>query len=211
MGNKKIILSFTTAITAILCVSAAACLLFTEHGPFVDFWLTPDQQAQRCFDHGDHSRAAGLFTDFLRRGVSLYAAEEFEGAAAQFSQVETAEGFFNLGNAYCHLERIPEAIEVYQQALSLQPDYPDAQFNLEFAQLLLPPKRPDDAPDSEPSFDADEIRFDNTENKGTPGEVEEMQLSDDQIADLWMRRVQTTPADFLRVKFSYDTHVDSSQ
>ncbi len=196
-------------MTAVLCASAAVCLLRTDGCPFAELWLTPDQQAQRCFDAGDYVRAAGLFTDSLPRGVSLYAAEDFDGAAAQFAQVDTAVGFFNLGNTYCHLERIPEAIEAYHQALLFQPDYPDARFNWEFAQLLLPPQRPDDAPDSEPSFDADEIRFDNTENKGTPGEVEMTQLSDDQIADLWMRRVQTTPADFLRVRFLYDMHVES--
>ncbi|MFC1760566.1 tetratricopeptide repeat protein [Planctomycetota bacterium] len=201
MSIKTVIVSVVTATTLLLCASA----IFTSPE---NLWLTPDQQAQRLFDRENYTQAASLFSDPLRRGIAFYAAEDFDQAAGQFVQLETAEGFFNLGNTYCHLEKIPDAIIAYKEALALQSDYPEAQFNLEFARLLLPPKRPDDAPDADPSFDADEIRFDNTENKGKAGEVELMQLSDEQIADLWMRRVQTTPADFLRMKFKYDVHIE---
>jgi len=202
MKNKRtIILGFTSILTLLLCGSALTL------SP-ASLWLTTSQQAQRYFDHGDYEQAAALFSDPLQRGIAFYAAENFDAAADLFSQVDTAAGAFDLGNTYCHLEKIPEAIKAYEQALTLDPNYPDAQFNLEFAQLLLPPKRPDDAPDDHASFDADEIRFDNTENKGVSDETEMTQLSDEQINELWMRRVQTTPADFLRVRFQYDIHTD---
>ncbi len=206
MSTKKILILFAAVLTAAFATTAALSLFAAPPFPFADLWLSTDQQAQRHFKYGNYQQAASLFTDPLRRGLSHYAAEEFDAAATQFLQLETAEAYFNLGNAYCHLERIPEAIQAYAQALARQPDYPDAQFNLEFARLLLPPKRPDDAPDDHASFDADDIRFDNTENKGLEEDVDMTEFSDDQIDDLWMRRVQTTPADFLRVRFQYDQY-----
>ena len=36
----------------------------------------------------------------------------------------------DLGSAYVHLKKIPEAIEEYQEALRLKSDYPSARFNL---------------------------------------------------------------------------------
>jgi Ca-activated chloride channel family protein len=178
---RKIALVIFVLVTILFIVSPVYLYLNPEPRTLNPFW-TPDQQAQRLFDRGDYPEASALFTDLLHRGIALYAAEDFDGAVGQFVQLETAQGYFNLGNVYCHLERIPEAITAYEQALARQPDYPDAQFNLEFAQLLLPPERPDDARENgDAHFEPDEIRFDNTENKGQSTEVEMVQLSDDQI------------------------------
>ena len=54
----------------------------------------------------------------------------------------------------------------------------------------------------DPSFDPDEVRVDNKADQGEMAEIAVELLSDDQIADMWMRRLQTTPANFLRWRFA---------
>jgi Ca-activated chloride channel family protein len=53
----------------------------------------------------------------------------------------------------------------------------------------------------------DEIVFDDRpQQSGDSQEVEFVtggQMSDEQLQALWLRRVQTKPADFLRTKFAY--------
>ena len=52
------------------------------------------------------------------------------------------------------------------------------------------------------SFKPDEIKFDEKGKKGKEGEIEQQMLTDEQKAEMWLRRLQVTPADFLRRKFA---------
>jgi Ca-activated chloride channel family protein len=60
------------------------------------------------------------------------------------------------------------------------------------------------------SFDPDEIKFDEKGKKGKEGEIEQAQLTDEQVTELWMRRIQTSPAQFLKLKFSYQSQMQST-
>ena len=42
------------------------------------------------------------------------------------------------------------------------------------------------------------------EDRQKLGEVEQSQLTDDQLAEMWLRRLQTSPADFLRQRFAVE-------
>ncbi|UCF38908.1 MAG: hypothetical protein JSU96_08745, partial [Acidobacteriota bacterium] len=53
----------------------------------------------------------------------------------------------------------------------------------------------------EPTFQADEVQFDEKGKSGTRGEVDEALLTEEQLAEMCMRNIQTSPADFLRFKF----------
>jgi Ca-activated chloride channel family protein len=70
---------------------------------------------------------------------------------------------------------------------------------------LTPPE--DDAGGTGGQLEADAIVFDNRAK--TASQTQEVdvgagdQLSDDELRALWLRRVQTQPADFLRAKFNY--------
>jgi tetratricopeptide (TPR) repeat protein len=111
-----------------------------------------------------------------------------------------------LGNTYAHKGDYPAALIAYEKALSLKKDYPEAKFNLEYVQLLIPKVKPDEqeeGPPGDPTFDPDEIKFDEKGKKGKEGEIDQAQLTDEQVTELWMRRIQTSPAQFLRLKFSY--------
>ncbi|UCC96909.1 MAG: VWA domain-containing protein, partial [Phycisphaerales bacterium] len=201
--------------------AAAAILLIMFYQPhtacaggfrFANLWLTPDQQGRQCFDRGDYLKAAERFEDPLWKGTAYYAAGQFDDAIIQFTRAKTAEGFFNLGNAHAHKGDYPAALTSYEKAVSLKKDYPDAKFNLEYIQLLIPkPEEQEEGPPGDPSFDPDEIKFDEKGKKGKEGEIEQAQLTDEQITELWMRRIQTSPAQFLRLKFSYQSQIESTE
>ncbi len=56
-------------------------------------------------------------------------------------------------------------------------------------------------------FDADKDKLDQ-EGKETVIEGDTGMLSDEQIADIWLRQVDTSPTSFLRYKFAYQAAND---
>ena len=61
-------------------------------------------------------------------------------------------------------------------------------------------KKKDDEEAQDPNEKPDEIKFDEKGKKGKQGEVEVAQ----QTAEMWMRNIQTTPAQLLRRKFAIE-------
>ena len=82
----------------------------------------------------------------------------------------------------------------------------DAGAILERVRARIPPEpeQEDPPPGGEPTFSADEVQFDDKADQGTLGEVEMSALTDDQLAEMWMRRLSTSPADFLRRRFAME-------
>jgi Ca-activated chloride channel family protein len=181
---------------------------------FIDLWLTADQQGQRALDQGDYSAASRQFEDPLRKGTAYYLEQDFSSALAEFAKVDTAEGWFNRGNALAHLERYEEAMEAYRQALELQPDFPRAEANLEYMQPFLPLEFEGgemgtvgrDAAADDIVFDANQDRL-NEEGVDTVMEGDQQMVSDDQLAEMWLRQVDTSPTSFLRYKFAYQAQM----
>ena len=96
---------------------------------FIDWWLTPDQQGRYYYDRGDYQKAARAFTQPLWKALAFYAAQDYQSAAALFATLETARGYFYLGNALARQEQLAEAIAAYNKALELQAEFPEAGFN----------------------------------------------------------------------------------
>jgi Ca-activated chloride channel family protein len=175
-----------------------------------NLWWTPDQQGSRLFAEGTFLEASGRFRDVDWKGAALYRAGDFEAAASTFGFRESAESMFNRGNALVMLGRYGEAIDSYDRALAKRPDWREAVENRDIAlarrELLAPPD--DDHGGTGGQLEADEIVIgdrpvksgsDETETHEDKGSV----LSDQEIRAMWLRRVETRPADFLRVKFAY--------
>ena len=199
-------------------------LLLTHISPamafdWADLWFTPDQQGQRLMDKGEYQQAAGKFTSPERIGTALFMAGDFESAASVLGRSSSADANYNRGNSLIMLGQYEEAIEAYQNALSKRPDWQEAEQNLQIAFLrkaaLAPPE--DDYGGTGGQLEADEIVFDNSGrvNKSSSEQVidaADQALGEDAMRAMWLRKVETRPADFLAVRFNYQlAKKDNSQ
>jgi Ca-activated chloride channel family protein len=171
----------------------------------VDLWLTPDQQGRRHFDRGEFLEAAALFRDPMWQGAALYRAGEFEKAAQAFTRRDTDVGLYNQGNAWLMHGEYEKAIGCYDRALERRPDWKDAIDNRELATARAAMVKQTGGDLGDQKIGADKIVFDKkAKNEGQDTEVDGgAAISDKEIQAMWLRRVQTRPADFLKAKFAY--------
>ena len=174
-------------------------------------WLTPDQRGQWLFRKGEYVEAARTFRDPMWQGVAWYRAGEFERAAETFARRGTAEALFNQGNAWLMLGKYDQAISCYDRALEKRPDWTEALENrlLAAARAKLVQQQGGEMGDQK--IGADEVVFDkHTKPGGQEMEVAGSQaMSDAAIQAMWLRRVHTRPADFLRAKFAHQQALES--
>ncbi len=177
---------------------------------WVDLWFTPEQQGQRLLDQGEYQQAAGKFTTTESIGAALFLAGDFENAASVLGRSASAEAHYNRGNAHIMLGEYDAAIDAYLSALAKRPNWPEAEQNLQIAtlrkQALAPPE--DDFGGTGGQLEADEYVFDDTGrvNKSSGEQVidaADQQLSEDAMRAMWLRKVETRPADFLAARFNY--------
>lgn len=169
-------------------------------------WLTVDQRAQRLFDRGEFTEAAETFTDPMRAGIAWYRAGEFERAEQSFARLGTAEAEFNRGNCLVMRGKYRAAIQRFDRALELRPGWEDAQINREIAAIRADRIRQEGGDMGDQKLGVDEVIFDRTK-KNSEGEQDDAPRQESMdaaaIQSLWLRRVQTSPAEFLKAKFAY--------
>lgn len=100
-----------------------------EAQTWADLWQRPDQQGQAAFEAEEHERAGELFEDPAWRAAAQYRAGQYESSAETLAPAQTADGHYNRGNALARAGSNAEAIEAYDQALEIDPEHEDAQFN----------------------------------------------------------------------------------
>lgn len=194
-------------VVAFVIVAHAGPSRAEETSRFADLWLTPDQQGRLAFDRGDYRTAARLFADPMWRGISAYRAYDFLTAAQEFARVESLEATFALGNAQAQNHAFEKAIQAYDDVLKAQPGNLVAKTNRAIVQAALDAKeekrrkqeQDDGAP---PDQKADEMRVDPKQKGGKTIKVTPQDITTAGAAEAWMRQVQTSPADFLRLKFA---------
>jgi len=192
----------STALTiALLIPSPAEILNFS----WLDLWLTPDQQGRYFYEKGEYQKAAGHYQDPIWRGLALAHSGDNEGALDAFALSDSAEGWYNQGNVLAQLRRYPEAVQAYRQALAQRPAWHEAQENLALIQsLIAKPKDKDKDEETEdsPNLPPDEVKFDEQGKKGKLAKIQQLKVDPAKMAEIWMRNIQTTPADFLRLRFA---------
>ena len=198
-----------------MLVIAASFLyaLYSVNWSAKDLFISPDQQGRLLMAKKDFSGAAKVFQEPMQRGTAFYQNGGFKEAAAAFGQDDSAVAIYNRANAMVMLGKYDDAIAGYEKAVSMKPDWKEARDNLNLAKIRKEKMKPpeDDAGGTGGKLGADEIVFDKRAAKA-PGDQQEQvdggeQLSDQEMRAMWLRRVQTKPADFLRAKFSYQSVV----
>ncbi|WP_448210878.1 VWA domain-containing protein [Colwellia sp. MEBiC06753] len=94
-----------------------------------DLWKTKDQQAQQAFNQEQYQQAATTFEDPMWKGSAHFKAGDYQAAADEFSALNSAQGFYNQGNALAKLNQLDQAIAAYDKALALNPNMEDAKAN----------------------------------------------------------------------------------
>ena len=173
---------------------------------FRNLWLTPDQQGRIAFDRGDYGAAQQLFNDPMWRGMAAYRAYDFLAAAESFRKIEAPAGRFALGNAEAQNHAYEKAIKAYDEVLAIQPNNAGAKHNKAIVEAALEAqedrRRKQEKGEAPPDEKADEMRVDRKQKDGKRVRVQAQDLTTPGAAEAWMREVQTSPADFLKRKFS---------
>jgi Ca-activated chloride channel family protein len=204
------------AVTAALCVlSLARCADSDSGSAWLDLWWTKNQQARRLFDAGRYAAAAERFEDPMWKGIAYYTAHDWRNAQAQFERLDSVAALFNLGNAHAQARELQSAIQAYDQVLEREPTHRGARENRDYLaevlggleqttdteELARPPGQPADA--SETRFRRDQLQG---ADDPASALAQQQQSSETSLSaaesDRWMRRVSTTPAEFLRAKFA---------
>lgn len=202
---------YTRPAVVVLILSSFIVALSSVNWSLRDLFLTPDQQGRVLMAKEDFQTAAKVFQKPMQQGTALYRSGDFKAAAAAFGRDDSVEAIFNRSNSLLMSGKYDAAIAGYEKALSLIPGWLEAEENLNLARVrkvkMKPPE--DDAEGTEGMLRADKIVFDKraANNSSEQSEIVEGgdQMSDQEMRAIWLRRVQTQPADFLRAKFSYQS------
>ena len=175
-------------------------------GP-ADLFASPDQRARWRFEHGAYEAAAATFVNPLWRGVALFRAGDFKQAAQVLGGLDVAEAAYDHGNALVMLGQYNDAAARYSRALELRPGWPEAEANRTLARQRAERMRTTGGDTGDPASAPDQVVYDRTKKDAAQGEDTQVgggpAMSDEAARALWLRRVQTKPADFLRAKFAY--------
>lgn len=102
-----------------------------------DLWQTADQQAQVKYEEQQYFDAAQQFKDQTWQASAHFKAGNYEQALEGFSQFDSAQAKYNIGNTLAKLNKLQEAIEAYDSAIALQPDFQEAIDNKKLLEELL--------------------------------------------------------------------------
>jgi Ca-activated chloride channel family protein len=184
---------------ALLNPAPASAAVFDSFHP-VDLFLTPDQQGRWHFERNEYAEAAVHFQDPMWKGLAYSRAGQYQAALGEFARLDTPDAYFEMGNCYARLRHYPEAVKAYDLALQDKPAFPQAVANRKLVLSLIPKEKKEEESEDAPNLKPDDIKFDNKSGKGKDTQITAKQLRK-MSADMWMRNLQTSPADFLRAKF----------
>ena len=201
------------ALVSLLALIAFAATTW-QTGSFVALWLTHDQQGRWAYDRLEFSNATDLFVDPAWQGVAALSAGRYIEAAASFGRLPTAVGFYNRGNAFLKGREYGKAIIAFQQATREAPDWQLAADNLRLSRYILSyiegTREQSDTGD-ETELGADDVVFDNTEERGKTITITNESTIELESADKWMRSVDTETRDFLRMRFALEASEASNR
>lgn len=172
---------------------------------FKRLWISADKEAQQLEAKGKVEKALTLYENKLNVGAIYYKRGDFVKALEVYEESSTKEAFFNRGNVFVMLGKYNEAIDNYKLVLEIEPSNIKAQENMKIAQLRqaeLDKFKGKSAGTT--NIGADKIVYDNKSNKGDAYKEEGKKKGGTQQ---WLDRLETSPGNFLRAKFSYQYYM----
>ena len=174
-------------------------------------WASADQRGRYLFEHQRWADAASAFRDPMWRGVAQMRAGDFKAAEASFAGIDTADGAYNQANALVMLGKYDEAVKRYDHALERRPGWPEAQANRQIAALRAERLKAPGADAGDQREGADQIVYDKDAKnpEGQETQTAGAPMNDEAVRALWLKRVRTEPADFLRARFAYQLEMQA--
>jgi len=117
-----------------------------------DLWKTRDQQAMQAYQQQDYAQAAEKFTDPAWQAAAQYRAGDYQQAVKSYQnqkKEQTADSWYNQGNALAQAGQLKEALAAYEKALVINPNDADAKFNAELVKKALEKQQPPEQKDSQ--------------------------------------------------------------
>jgi len=190
-------------------LTAFAVVLLIGTARYPHFWLTADQHGDVLFRRRELAAAAKAYADPWRIAVAQYRNGDFAAAAKTFARVSGAAGAFDAGNAWLMHGQYDAAIASYDRALGFRRGWREAEENKALAAArkanLVAAGEDREEVQTDDDDGPDKIVFDQKggKNRENALDLNGEQMSDEAIRAAWLRRVQTTPGDFLRAKFAH--------
>ncbi len=182
----------------------------------LDYFVTKDQQGRWYFEKQDYRKAAEHFQNPLWKGTAYYLNEDFKLAQEYFSRIESTEGLFNMANSLAHERNYVLASRVFEQILSQHDNHEAALNNKKILRKIMDEINMFSASQQAESGDSSRELGDEPQTaEGTETQLYKEQmvedtkhatadeiLQDGSINEMWLRRVQSDPANFLAIKFN---------
>ncbi|HDG1669829.1 TPA: tetratricopeptide repeat protein [Kluyvera ascorbata] len=190
----------------LFCWLAVAPLLFwqpSSHAAWLDAWVNPDVQGQYAFSHGNYRAAAEHFSDPLRQGIAYYRAGDFPAATTAFHAApQTPETLLWTGNSYAQQKQWQQALNSYDQALSLRPDWPAAQQNRsKIANIIMQLRQKErdrqSAQGKEQDYSPDEVKHDLKADQGVKQKELQSVAGDNPQVNQWYENLAVSPSGLL--------------
>ncbi|ASK67911.1 hypothetical protein CF168_03005 [Shewanella bicestrii] len=187
---------------------------------WLDLWLTPDQQGALWFNRGEFAKAAAAYHSVLNKGIAYYYGGEYKLAHSAFMQVQTDLGAYYAASALARQREYIAARKLLRTLAKKQDIAPelkaDIEHNLKVIQGLIDEinqasasqansmgdqetsiELPDDQPQTAEGAD-EQTSQDKMQSQNLTAE---QMLGDPKLAEVWLKRVEANPEQFLRAKF----------
>ncbi|MCL1119812.1 VWA domain-containing protein [Shewanella seohaensis] len=187
---------------------------------WLDLWLTPDQQGALWFNKGEFAKAAAAYHSVLNKGIAYYYGGEYKLAHSAFMQVQTDLGAYYAASALARQREYIAARKLLRTLAKKQDIAPDLkadiEHNLKVIQGLIDEinqasasqansmgdqetsiELPDDEPQTAEGAD-EQTSQDKMQSQNLTAE---QMLGDPKLAEVWLKRVEANPEQFLRAKF----------
>lgn len=145
-----------------------------------------DQRGKLAFDNSDFEKASNLFDNNEWRAASAYKMGDYEKAAALYSdlltksETNTVNNHYNQGNALAKLGKLEEALEAYNQTLSLNDKHEQAIQNKKIIEDMLKqqqndPNKQQDSNDQSSDPNKDQEKQDSKDQQQGEGDQSDSQ------------------------------------